>query len=204
MTAGDYPRAASPTRRSGRGVRPVRRRRALDGRPRDGEVSVPLFISPSGDRITVACTKKPGRRVARHPRAGQGVHLHGRRRAGNGPGPGGFRRDRVRRPRVQSLLPEHRGALRPQIERAGRRADRRRSARSWTKTRARCTWRCGYRWAGRVRAGEANLRFDVLAGYQLFVDSVSDQFIRPRVGQGFVFRTDHIPEIERAYGTSTS
>jgi len=51
-----------------------------------------------------------------------------------------------------------------------------------------------------VHAGEAILRFDVLAGDQLFVDRVSYQFTRPAVGQGFVFRTDHIPEIERAYG----
>jgi signal peptidase I len=51
-----------------------------------------------------------------------------------------------------------------------------------------------------VRAGEAILRFDVLAGDQLFVDRVSYNFMRPSVGQGFVFRTDHIPEIERAYG----
>lgn len=51
-----------------------------------------------------------------------------------------------------------------------------------------------------VRAGDPILRFDVLAGDQLFVDRISYQFMRPQVGQGFVFRTDHIPEIERQYG----
>ena len=51
-----------------------------------------------------------------------------------------------------------------------------------------------------VRAGETILRFDVLTGDQLFVDRVSFNFMRPTVGQGFVFRTDHIPEIERDFG----
>jgi signal peptidase I len=51
-----------------------------------------------------------------------------------------------------------------------------------------------------VRAGEPIVRFDILTGDQLFVDRVSYQFMRPRVGQGFVFRTDHIPDIERAFG----
>ena len=51
-----------------------------------------------------------------------------------------------------------------------------------------------------VRAGEPVVRFDILTGDQLFVDRVSYQFVRPSVGQGFVFRTDHIPDIERAFG----
>jgi signal peptidase I len=51
-----------------------------------------------------------------------------------------------------------------------------------------------------VKAGEPILSFDVLAGDQLFVDRISYQFMRPEVGQGFVFRTDHIPPIERMYG----
>jgi signal peptidase I len=51
-----------------------------------------------------------------------------------------------------------------------------------------------------VRAGEPIVRFDILTGDQLFVDRVSYNFVRPRPGQGFVFRTDNIPEIMRAYG----
>ena len=46
-----------------------------------------------------------------------------------------------------------------------------------------------------VRAGEAVLRFDLMTGDKLFVDRVSYHFVRPRVGQGFVFRTGHIPGI---------
>ncbi len=51
-----------------------------------------------------------------------------------------------------------------------------------------------------VRAGEPIVRFDILTGDQLFVDRVSYNFVRPTVGQGFVFRTDNIPDIMRNYG----
>ncbi len=43
-----------------------------------------------------------------------------------------------------------------------------------------------------VRAGESVLRFDILTGDQLFVDRMSYHFVRPSVGQGFVFRTGQI------------
>jgi signal peptidase I len=43
-----------------------------------------------------------------------------------------------------------------------------------------------------VKAGERMLSFDILTGDQLFVDRVSYHFVRPSVGDGFVFRTDHI------------
>jgi signal peptidase I len=48
-----------------------------------------------------------------------------------------------------------------------------------------------------VREGEPILRFDLMTGDQLFVDRVTYNFVRPRVGQGFVFRTDNIPGIGR-------
>jgi signal peptidase I len=46
-----------------------------------------------------------------------------------------------------------------------------------------------------VRAGDPILRFDLMAGDQLFVDRFSYNFVRPRPGQGFVFRTGNIPAI---------
>src|SRR5688500_5506482 len=46
-----------------------------------------------------------------------------------------------------------------------------------------------------VRAGDPVVRFDILTGDQLFVDRVSYHFTQPKVGQGFVFRTDRIPGI---------
>ena len=46
-----------------------------------------------------------------------------------------------------------------------------------------------------VRAGERLLSFDILTGDQLFVDRVSYHFVRPKVGEGFVFRTGNIPDL---------
>ncbi len=43
-----------------------------------------------------------------------------------------------------------------------------------------------------VKEGDRVLAFDVITGDQLFVDRISYHFFRPKVGQGFVFRTDHI------------
>ncbi len=41
-------------------------------------------------------------------------------------------------------------------------------------------------------AGKPYLSFDIITGDQLFVDRMSYHFAAPKVGQGFVFRTDHI------------
>jgi signal peptidase I len=46
-----------------------------------------------------------------------------------------------------------------------------------------------------VKAGEPIVRFDIRTGDQLFVDRFSYHFLRPRVGDGFVFRTRNIPGI---------
>ncbi|MEO7412759.1 MAG: signal peptidase I [Opitutaceae bacterium] len=43
-----------------------------------------------------------------------------------------------------------------------------------------------------VKAGDPIIRFDLLTGDQLFVDRMSYHFVQPKVGQGFVFRTEHI------------
>jgi signal peptidase I len=47
-----------------------------------------------------------------------------------------------------------------------------------------------------VPAGGQVLSFDVLAGDMLFVDRFSYHFVRPKVGSGFVFRTDIIPGLQ--------
>lgn len=44
----------------------------------------------------------------------------------------------------------------------------------------------------KVQKDDFVLRFDVLTGDQLFVDRMSYNFVRPSVGQGFVFRTGQI------------
>ncbi len=46
-----------------------------------------------------------------------------------------------------------------------------------------------------VKAGDRVLAFDILTGDQLFVDRMSYHFVKPTVGQGFVFRTGNIPGI---------
>ncbi|MFA5265559.1 MAG: signal peptidase I [Opitutaceae bacterium] len=46
-----------------------------------------------------------------------------------------------------------------------------------------------------LNAGEPVVRFDILTGDQLFVDRVSYHFVRPSVGDGFVFRTGNIEGI---------
>ncbi len=51
-----------------------------------------------------------------------------------------------------------------------------------------------------VRSGERMLSFDILTGDQLFVDRVSYHFVKPKVGDGFVFRTGNIPDLARLGG----
>lgn len=50
----------------------------------------------------------------------------------------------------------------------------------------------------KVRKGDPILNFDILTGDLLFVDRISYNFIKPAVGDGFVFKTDNIisPEME--------
>lgn len=48
-----------------------------------------------------------------------------------------------------------------------------------------------------VQRGDRALAFDILTGDQLFVDRMSYHFVRPKVGDGFVFRTLHLPELHR-------
>lgn len=52
-----------------------------------------------------------------------------------------------------------------------------------------------------VELGEPVLEFDLLTGDQLFVDRMSYHFIRPNVGDGFVFRTGDIPGLNAPDGT---
>jgi signal peptidase I len=51
-----------------------------------------------------------------------------------------------------------------------------------------------------VRAGERVFAFDELSGDMVAVDRISYNFVRPRVGSGFVFSTGKIPGIADTYG----
>jgi signal peptidase I len=54
-----------------------------------------------------------------------------------------------------------------------------------------------------LRRGEPAVAFAVLTGDMLFVDRIAYHFVRPRVGQGFVFRTGHIesPDMQAPRGS---
>jgi signal peptidase I len=52
----------------------------------------------------------------------------------------------------------------------------------------------------RVEAGEPLVNFDILTGDQLFVDRMSYHFVRPKVGDGIVFRTGLIPGLRGPTG----
>lgn len=52
----------------------------------------------------------------------------------------------------------------------------------------------------RAEQGRALLSFDEITGDQLFVDRISNHFVRPKVGQGFVFSTGNIPGIMVVFG----
>lgn len=47
------------------------------------------------------------------------------------------------------------------------------------------------------KKGDSVLSFDILTGDQLFVDRMSYNFVRPKTGDGFVFRTGNIPGIAK-------
>jgi len=47
------------------------------------------------------------------------------------------------------------------------------------------------------KKGETILSFDIHTGDQLFVDRMSYHFVRPEVGDGFVFRTSEVPSLSR-------
>jgi signal peptidase I len=53
-----------------------------------------------------------------------------------------------------------------------------------------------------VKQGEKILSFDILTGDLLFVDRMSYNFVKPRIGSGFVFKTENIdsPEMTDAGG----
>ncbi len=51
-----------------------------------------------------------------------------------------------------------------------------------------------------VKTGERVFSFDKLTGDQLFVDRFSYNFVKPTVGDGFVFRTGNIPVLGERYG----
>lgn len=58
----------------------------------------------------------------------------------------------------------------------------------------------------KVKAGEDILSFDILTGDLLFVDRLSYNFVQPKIGSGFVFKTERIthPEMQDTAGKQIS
>jgi signal peptidase I len=167
--------------------------------PRDGEVTVPLFISSSGDKATVAYTKRAGRKWLVMPTQVKEYTFF----VGGVPTsvqvPADFGESEFDDMVFNTFFPD-RAALFAQIEKARQAGRIEEVSQKLDENADRFYMALRVPLGKVVHAGEPIMRFDVLAGDQLFVDRVSYQFVRPTVGQGFVFRTDHIPEIERAYG----
>ncbi len=167
--------------------------------PRDGEVSVPLFISSSGDRATVAYTKKAGRKWVVIPTQVKEYTFFVDGVPTSVQVPADFGESEFDDMVFNTFFPD-RAALFAQLERERQAGRIEEVSQKLDENADRFYMALRVPIGKMVHSGEPIMRFDVLAGDQLFVDRVSYQFMRPRVGQGFVFRTDHIPEIERAYG----
>jgi signal peptidase I len=154
--------------------------------PRDGQVSVPLFVR--GGSVNVAYTVRDGRTWLVLPTKVREYTFYVDGSPATVQVPVDF--SEVDDIVLNTFFPG-RAALLAQIRAAGVQLDESRTDAFETDPIP----------LGRsVRAGEPIVRFDLLTGDQLFVDRVSYNFVRPRVGQGFVFRTDNIPELARSYG----
>ena len=163
--------------------------------PRDGEVSVPLVIR--GDKVSMAYTLRNGRswlvlpsRVKEYT-----FYVDGAPVSVQVPADFSDFDDVV----FNTFFTDH-AALLAQIQRAGQAGQIEEVSQKLDENNNGLYEALRVPMGRTVRAGEPLVRFDILTGDQLFVDRVSYQFMRPTVGQGFVFRTDNIPEIERTFG----
>jgi signal peptidase I len=201
MTAENFPPGADTPGAAARLVRFLAfgaQRRTMVA-PRDGEVAVPLFISPNGDRASVAYTKRAGRKWIVIPTQVKEYTFFVDGVPASVQVPADFGESEFDDMVFKTFFPD-RGALFAQIDRARQAGKIEEMSQKLDENADRFYVALRVPLGKMVRSGEPIMRFDVLAGDQLFVDRVSYQFMRPKVGQGFVFRTDHIPEIERAYG----
>jgi signal peptidase I len=163
--------------------------------PRDGEVSVPLFSR--GDRVSMAYTIKKGRAWLIFPTRVKEYTFYVDGEAATVNVPEDFSDfDDIM---LSTFFPD-RTAFDAQ-RRAAAQAGQIEAIRVQADENRQDTYPADLVPLGKsVRAGEPIVRFDLMAGDQLFVDRVTYQFVRPQVGQGFVFRTDNIPDIARRFG----
>ena len=164
--------------------------------PRDGQLSVPLVIR--GDKVSLAYTLKNGRswlvlpaRVKEYT-----FYVDGAPASVQVPADFGDFDDVV----FDTYFPD-RSALLAQIQRAGQAGQIEEVSQKLDENNNGVYEALRVPLGRTVRRGEPIVRFDIMTGDQLFVDRVSYNFVRPTVGQGFVFRTDNIPDIQRAFGS---
>jgi signal peptidase I len=165
--------------------------------PRDGEVSVPLLMR--GDKVSVAYTKRAGRSWFILPARVKEYTFYVDGAPASVQVPADFSDNDFDEIVFGAFFPNH-AALVAQIQRAGQAGQIEETSQKVDDESGRYYEALRVPLGRTVHAGDAVVRFDILTGDQLFVDRMSYNFIRPSVGQGFVFRTDNIPEIESVFG----
>ena len=199
MTAENYPPGASLPNLAGRAFRFVAfgAQRYSVVAPRDGQVTVPLLMF--GDRASVAYTKKAGHTWLVIPSRVKEYTFYVDGAPVSVQVPADFSDIDFDAIVFGTFFPDH-AALKAQIQGARQAGQVEEASQKLDEDSDQYYVTQRVPLGRAVRAGEPIVQFDILTGDQLFVDRVSYQFMRPKVGQGFVFRTDHIPDIERAFG----
>jgi signal peptidase I len=163
--------------------------------PRDGAISVPLFIN--GDTVSVAYTVKDGRSWGIFPAKVREYTFYVDGEPVSVRVPDDYSKfDDIA---FGTLFPD-KAALNAQIRRAESSGEIEQMLVKLDDSRDDLYRAYRVPLGKSVKAGEPIVRFDILAGDQLFADRFSFNFVRPTVGQGFVFRTDNIPDIARTFG----
>jgi signal peptidase I len=163
--------------------------------PRDGEVSIPLFIN--GDRVSVAYKIRDGRSWFVFPAKVKEYTIYVGGQPATVKVPVDFSKfDDI----VFATFFKDRAELAAQIRRARDAGEDEEMIVKLDDSRDDLYRADRIPLGTTVKAGDPVVRFDLMAGDQLFVDRFSFNFVRPRVGQGFVFRTDNIPDIARLFG----
>ncbi len=166
--------------------------------PADGELLLPVFADG-----TVAFTQVPGRTAFVFPTTKREYFFRVGGEAARIviPGSGATTEDFRMEKALHDMLEQH-GVLGNVQQTVGNLSSRRRSpgvtdsVLTFTFGGQRAERRVYWIPTGRtVKRGEPIMSFDLLTGDLLFVDRITYNFVRPKVGQGFVFHTRQIPDI---------
>lgn len=164
--------------------------------PTDGEVLVPVFSN-----LRIAYAEKPGRSFLIFPTVMREYTFSVNGSLVRLDVPGDFDFERVLEERFKGSY----GTLLESIKAEVQKKNGRIESSSLTVRSGDRTFEERVYWVplGKtVKAGEPIVSFDILTGDLLFVDRFTYNFFPPKVGQGFVFKTDNIdsPEMQDARG----